>query len=163
MRDFEGKIADAQAKAAAFQQGLESAGGTVSSDDGAVTVTVAPNGALTDVRLTAEAMRKSHDRLSAEIVAVARKAQRAAAVQVAETFKSVGGAGSETFRMMTEYLPAEEDDDAARDQHQYTFGREADAAREEPVRPPASRRPVSRDDHEDDGDRSDMSVLKDRS
>ncbi|GAA1269732.1 YbaB/EbfC family nucleoid-associated protein [Saccharothrix xinjiangensis] len=76
MRDFEAKIADARAKAAVVQEGLANAGGSASSDDGVVTVVVAPNGALTDVELTDAALRKSPAQLSAEIVEVARKARR---------------------------------------------------------------------------------------
>lgn len=134
MREFETKIADAQAKAAAVQQGLASAQGSASSKDGAVSVTVAPNGSLTDLRLTAEAMQKSHAQLAAEIMAVARQAQRAAAVHVAETFEQVGGAGSETYRMITEYVPPPEQDEDSPEQPWYGYEQEPDAEQ------PASRR-----------------------
>lgn len=54
MRDFEAKIADAQAKAAAVQEGLAQAGGSASSKDGTIILSVAPNGALTGLELTAD-------------------------------------------------------------------------------------------------------------
>jgi DNA-binding protein YbaB len=148
MREFETKIADAQAKAAAIQDGLSSAQGSASSKDGAVSVTVAPNGALTDVRLTAEAMQKSHTQLAAEIVAVARQAQRAAAVHVAETFEQVEGAGSETYRLITEYLPPAEEEDEP-DRPWYGYEQEPDSAeapRREPPQRPAPRRDATEDD-----------------
>ncbi|MEV4319756.1 YbaB/EbfC family nucleoid-associated protein [Actinocrispum sp. NPDC049592] len=146
MREFETKIADAQAKAAAVQQGLASASGSASSKDGAVSVSVSPTGALTELRLTPEAMDKSHTQLAAEIVAVARKAQRAAAVQVAETFEQVGGAGSETYQMITQYLPAPEEDEEE-ESSQPWYGYEQEAVEEAPVRP---NRPMPRPDEEDD-------------
>ncbi len=145
MREFETKIADAQAKAAAVQQGLASASGSASSKDGAVSVSVSPTGALTDLRLTPEAMDKSHTQLAAEIVAVARQAQRAAALQVAETFEQVGGAGSETYQMITQYLPEPEEDEE--DSSQPWYGYEQEAVEEAPARP---HRPVPRPGEEDD-------------
>ena len=63
MRDFEAKIAEAQAKAAAVQEGLAQAGGSASSKDGSIIVSVAPNGALTGLELTADAMRKAPGQL----------------------------------------------------------------------------------------------------
>ncbi|GAA2695379.1 MULTISPECIES: YbaB/EbfC family nucleoid-associated protein [Actinosynnema] len=160
MRDFEAKIADAQAKAAAVQEGLATAGGSASSDDGSVTVTVAPNGALTDVRLTEAAMRKSHTQLSAELVEIARKAQRGAAVQVAGVFEAVNGAGSETYRVITEYLPPPEEEQAA------AFGdrppRIAFNEEYETAAPPPRPRPAARPRPDEDDDFSDDSIFKNR-
>jgi DNA-binding protein YbaB len=148
MRDFEAKIAEAQAKAAAVQEGLAQAGGSASSGDGAITVSVAPNGALTGLELTVEAMRKSHGQLSVEILEVARKAQRGAAVKVAETFGAVEGEGSETYRMITEYLPPPEEEEQPRAPG-YAFNEEYEeraAAAPPPVRRPAPRAGVDEDD-----------------
>jgi DNA-binding protein YbaB len=157
MREFEAKIADAKQKAEAVQQGLAAAQGTAVSKDGAVAVTVAPNGALTDVRLSADAMRRSHTQLASEIVAVARQAQRSAAVQVAETFQAVNGADSETYRLITEYLPPAEDEP---ERPRYAFEQELDA--EKPVRrDPPPRKPAPRPG-QDDGDFSDESIFRDR-
>jgi len=161
MRDFEAKIADARAKAAAVQEGLANAGGSAASDDGAVTVVVAPNGALTDVRLTDAAMRKSSAQLSAEIVEVARKAQRGAAVRVAETFEAVEGAGSETYRVITEYLPPpEEEAEPGQQRSAYAFNEEYEATAPPPPPPPPVRRPTPRDDEDDDF--SGNSIFKNR-
>ena len=164
MRDFETKIADAQAKATAVERGLASAQGSASSKDGAVSVTVAPNGSLTNVALTAEAMRKSHTQLATEIMGVARQAQRAAAVRVAETFEQAGGAGSETYRMITEYLPPAEQDEQVPERSRYGFEQERDVDEGSPVvshrEPPQRARP--RPEEDDDPDFNDRSILRDR-
>ncbi|CRK61183.1 hypothetical protein [Alloactinosynnema sp. L-07] len=153
MRDFDATIADARAKAATFQQSFDHAGATAASDDGAVTITVSPTGALTDIRLTAAAMGKSHTQLSSELMSIARKAQRSAAVNVAEAFESVNGADSPTYQMITEYLPEpEQKDEAVNLAPRHKFGPED----EQPA--PPSRAPAPRRD--DDGDFSDESIFK---
>ncbi|WP_197288424.1 YbaB/EbfC family nucleoid-associated protein [Nocardia sp. NRRL S-836] len=159
MRDFEAKIAQAQAKAAAVQEGLAQAGGSASSKDGAVTVTVAPNGALTGLELTADAMRKSPGQLSGEILEIARKAQRGAAVKVAETFGAVEGEGSETYRLITEYLPPPEEEEQPQASG-YAFNEEYE---ERPVPPPPPvRRPAPRPSVDEDEDFGDSSIYKNR-
>jgi DNA-binding protein YbaB len=149
MRDFEAKIADAQAKAAAVQEGLAQAGGSASSKDGTIRVSVAPNGALTGLELTADAMRKSHGQLSAEILEIARNAQRGAAVKVAETFGAVEGEGSETYRLITEYLPPPEEEEQPQ-APAYAFNEEYEE-RAATTAPPA-RRPAPRPRDDDDED-----------
>lgn len=160
MRDFEAKIADAQAKAAAVQEGLAQAGGSASSNDGTITVSVAPNGALTGLELTAEAMRKSHGQLSGEILEIARKAQRGAAVKVAETFGAVEGEGSETYRMITEYLPPPEEEEQPKAPG-YAFNEEYEE-RAATSAPPPARRPAPRPAVDDDEDFGDSSIFKNR-
>lgn len=160
MRDFEAKISEAQAKAAAVQEGLAQAGGSASSNDGSITVSVAPNGALTGLELTADAMRKSHSQLSGEILEIARKAQRGAAVKVAETFGAVEGEGSETYRLITEYLPPPEEDEqpAAPD---YEFNEEYEE-RAATAAPPPVRRPAPRPSADEDEDFGDNSIFRNR-
>ncbi|HVK20377.1 MAG TPA: YbaB/EbfC family nucleoid-associated protein [Actinokineospora sp.] len=154
MRDFESTIAEAQTKAAAFQQSFEHAGATAASDDGAITITVSPTGALTDIKLTAAALGKSHTQLSSELMSVARKAQRSAAVNVADAFESVNGAGSPTYQMITEFLPEPEQEDEAIDlAPRHRFGPDDEQPAPRPARRPAPRR-------DDDGDFSDESIFK---
>ncbi|SER90395.1 YbaB/EbfC DNA-binding family protein [Lentzea xinjiangensis] len=150
MRDFEAKIAEAQAKAAAVQEGLAQAGGSASSKDGSIIVSVAPNGALTGLELTADAMRKAPGQLSGEILEIARKAQRGAAVKVAETFGAVEGTGSETYRMITEYLPPPEEEEQPKPAG-YAFNEEyEERAAAAPPPPPPVRRPAPRPDDDED-------------
>lgn len=158
MRDFEGKIAAAQAKAAMVQEGMAGAASSASSDDGAVTVAVAANGALTDVRLTPAAMGKSHAALSAEIMTVARKAQRSAAAKVAEVFEAAHGPESETLRAITEYVPPEEETPAPQERHRPGFVEEMQPP---PTQPPRAkpRRADPSVNSLDDGDFSDESMI----
>ncbi|MET9225556.1 YbaB/EbfC family nucleoid-associated protein [Lentzea sp. NPDC003310] len=151
MRDFEAKIAEAQAKAAAVQEGLAQAGGSASSKDGSIVVSVAPNGALTGLELTADAMRKAPGQLSGEILEIARKAQRGAAVKVAETFGAVEGTGSETYRLITEYLPPPVEEEQPKPAG-YAFNEEyEERAATAPQPPPLpARRPAPRPDDDED-------------
>jgi len=108
LANFETKIADVREKAEQFRVGLEAAGTTVASPDGAIRVGVAPNGSLTDLRLADSALAgKSGAKLAEEILKLARKAQRDAAVNVAAAFAPLGG-DSEAMRMVTGYVPPEE-------------------------------------------------------
>ncbi|MBM7774091.1 DNA-binding protein YbaB [Actinokineospora baliensis] len=148
MREFDARIADAQRKAAVVREGLATAHGTATSKDGVVTVTVAPNGALTELKLTPEAMRLSHTQLAAEITATARQAQRQAAVLVAETFGAVGGTDSETYRVITEYLPEPVAEERPRGRTYITPEVDEPPARPQPPRRPPTQRPP--DDEPDD-------------
>ncbi|HEU5473273.1 MAG TPA: YbaB/EbfC family nucleoid-associated protein [Actinophytocola sp.] len=158
LSNFEAKIAEVQQKAAEFKENLESSGATESSADGSLRVTVAPNGALTDLTIADSALRGSGGELAAQIMRLARKAQRAAAVHVAEAFAPLAGEDSESLRMVTGYLPPEEDEDppAAERRPGYAFTDEPEDA-EPPARPPAepSGRPgrprsTARDDDDDE-------------
>ncbi|OLR92917.1 YbaB/EbfC family nucleoid-associated protein [Actinokineospora bangkokensis] len=111
LRDFEVRVADAKERSERLRDELSRAGGAASSADGAVSVRVSPNGALEGLRLGPEAARRSPERLAAEIMATARAAQRAAAAKVVEAFEGVGEGGSETLRVITDYLPAPGEDD----------------------------------------------------
>lgn len=110
LANFEAKIADVKQKAAEFQANLEAAGATETSEDGTLSVTVAPNGALTGLTIDDSALRGSGEQLAGKIMRLARKAQRAAAVHVAEAFAPLAGEDSESLRMVTGYLPPEEDE-----------------------------------------------------
>ncbi|HEV2777932.1 MAG TPA: YbaB/EbfC family nucleoid-associated protein [Actinophytocola sp.] len=151
---FEAQIADVKQKAAEFKANLEASGATETSPDGTLTVTVAPNGALTGLTIDDSAWRGSGEQLAGKIMQLARKAQRTAAVHVAEAFAPLAGEDSESLRMVTGYLPPEEDepepDDGSRG---YAFtNNEPDAetrprSGEPPARP---RRPVSSPDDDED-------------
>jgi DNA-binding protein YbaB len=161
LANFEAKIADVQQKAAEFKENLEASGATEASEDGSLRVTVAPNGALTDLTIDDAAMRRSGDELAGQLMKLARKAQRAAAVNVAEAFAPLAGEDSESLHMVTGYIPPPEDEEPEPDggSHGYVFTDEEPEAEPPPARPsgePQSRptRPRSgkRDDEEDFGD-----------
>jgi DNA-binding protein YbaB len=161
LANFESKIADVQTKAAEFQQNLEASGASATSADGAISVTVAPNGSLTDLRLADSALRSgSGTKLAEKILTLARTAQRTAAVNVAEAFAPLGG-DSVAMHMVTGYLPPEEPEDpelAGLPQERTLWAAEEPV---EPAKPPKPsppparpKRPRADEDDEDFGDNS---------
>lgn len=138
---FNATIEDVKAKTETLTQDLESAGVTESAKDGSLAVTVAPNGSLTNLRIDEAAWRGSGAELSDKIMHLVRKAQRAAAVNVAEAFAPLG-ADSEAMHMLTGYLPEPEEDDEEPAQPGYAFEAEPEQApppvdRVEPPRRPS--------------------------
>ena len=156
LANFEAKIADVQQKTAEFKENLEASGATESSADGSLRVSVAPNGALTDLSIDEAAMRRSGGELAGQIMQLARKAQRSAAVHVAEAFAPLAGEDSESLHMVIGYLPPEEEEDEPTDSTGYTFTDdepEAEPPRRPPVEPPGRpHRQRSTNDDEDFGD-----------
>ena len=85
LADFEAKTAELQRNAAAFRRNLESAGTTVTTEDKSVTVTVAPNGALLNLKI------EGNDELATKILALTRTAREQAATNVLDEFRQVTG------------------------------------------------------------------------
>lgn len=139
LANFNATIADVKAKTEVFQENLEHAGATETSPDGSLQVTVAPNGSLTNLRIDESAWRGSGAELAGKIMGLARKAQRAAAVNVAEAFAPLGGPDSEALHMVTGYIPEPEEDEEE-EQAGYAFEAEA-APPPEPPAPPSGEPP----------------------
>jgi hypothetical protein len=104
-----------------------------------LSVSVAPNGSLNNLQIDDAALRGSGAELAGKIMKLARKAQRAAAVNVAEAFAPMG-ADSEAMHMLTGYLPEPEEDDEDDERPGYAFNEEA-VAPPPPPAPPAPPRP----------------------
>lgn len=86
LADFEAKTAELQRNAVAFRRNLEEAGQTVTSEDKALTVTVAPNGALLDLKIA------QNPELAARLMELVRQAREGAAANVLGEFRNaVGG------------------------------------------------------------------------
>ena len=86
LADFEAKTAELQRNAVAFRRNLEMAGQTVTSEDKALTVTVAPNGALLDLKIA------QNPELAARLMELVRQAREGAAANVLGEFRNaVGG------------------------------------------------------------------------
>jgi DNA-binding protein YbaB len=136
LADFEARVAAAKEKAEQFQESLGSAGASASSKDGLVTVTVAPNGSLADLRISDAAVQGSGARLAAEILRTAREAQRKAAGNVLTAFTALGGADSEATKMLTGFVPPPEPDEVEQVAPD-------DARFLPPVEPPADRQPTT--------------------
>lgn len=101
---LERQVRDMQSKAAALNEALSAAGATVRSRDGAVTVTLAPNGALTNLELGHRACELGPARLTSTIMGAVREAQRKTARSVADSFAAING-DSESTDMVRSFLP----------------------------------------------------------
>ncbi|WP_033262472.1 YbaB/EbfC family nucleoid-associated protein [Amycolatopsis vancoresmycina] len=101
---LERQIREMQSKSAALNEALSTAGATVRSRDGAVTVTLAPNGALTNLELGHRACELGPARLTAAIMGAVRDAQRQTARAVADSFAAING-DTESTAMVRSFLP----------------------------------------------------------
>lgn len=100
--------AQLEEKVRAFQEQAARAGqlkdriselrGQARSGDGAVTVTVAPSGAVLGLQLSPSAMRYSHTQLQQEILATIRAATQQAAQLLQDTVTPVLGDQAERFK-----------------------------------------------------------------
>ncbi|WP_086852356.1 YbaB/EbfC family nucleoid-associated protein [Amycolatopsis kentuckyensis] len=145
---LERQVRDMQSKAAALNEALSSAGATVRTRDGAVTVTLAPNGALTNLELGHRACELGPARLTAAIMGAVRDAQRQTARAVADSFATINGDGEST-EMVRSFLPPDPPPDG-----DFAAPESAESTPPPPSAPPAPpsaprRRPAA-DDRTDD-------------
>jgi DNA-binding protein YbaB len=110
INDFEARAAELQRKGAEAQEKLAAASGTASSKDGAVTVTVGPNGGLTNLQLGHRAVELGAPRLTALILQTARDAQKNVSAQVVEAFEPIG-AGTQAMAMVMDVIAQHEDEE----------------------------------------------------
>ncbi|KOV79655.1 hypothetical protein ADL03_36340 [Nocardia sp. NRRL S-836] len=103
-------MADLKKKSEDLEENFANASATVQSKDGAVTVTVGPNGGLQNLVLGHRAVELGAPRLTALILETARKAQKQAAHQVLELFKPLGE-GTEAYRMVSDAIPQDDEVD----------------------------------------------------
>ena len=101
---LERTVREMQAKAGALNEALAEAGATVRSRDGSVTVTLAPNGALTNLELGHRACELGPARLTSAIMTTVREAQRQTARTVAASFAEIDGEGEATD-LIRAFLP----------------------------------------------------------
>jgi DNA-binding protein YbaB len=155
VEEYEAKLADLKQKSEDLTENFAAASATVTSKDGAVTVTVGPNGGLQNLQLGHRAVELGGPRLTALILETARAAQKQAAQQVLELFKPLGE-GTEAYQMVSDSIP---DDEVEEDNDPYDeIDDEPEPAPAPPVsRPAAAPQPVAAprgrrraDDDEDD-------------
>ncbi|MCE6999455.1 YbaB/EbfC family nucleoid-associated protein [Saccharothrix sp. S26] len=113
--NFEAKLADLQRKSADLQENFQNSQATASSPDGAVTITVGPNGGLLNIQLGHRATELGSARLTALIMQTAKAAQKQAAQQVLAAFEPLGE-GTEALRMVSDAIP---DDEVGDDEPDY--------------------------------------------
>lgn len=94
MADFEAQVARAGQVRAAMTQ----VQGHGRNQDGSVTVTVAPSGAVLGLRLTAEAMKRNHTQLQQEILAAIRQGTMQAAGAMEQAARPLLGDRYEDLR-----------------------------------------------------------------
>ncbi|MEV0696628.1 YbaB/EbfC family nucleoid-associated protein [Saccharopolyspora sp. NPDC050389] len=94
MRKFE----EQAQKASELQSAMQGMQGTASSPDRSVTVTVAPSGAVLDLRLAPNAVRQSANDLQQQIMATIRQATSSAAEQMNEAVAPILGDQFDKFQ-----------------------------------------------------------------
>ncbi|MEU6646048.1 YbaB/EbfC family nucleoid-associated protein [Saccharomonospora sp. NPDC046836] len=152
------QVQEMQQKASALSEAFAESAATVSSRDGSVTVTVAPNGALRNLQLGARACELGPARLTAAIMDTVRLAQKQTARSIADSFSIINGPGESTD-LIRSFLPPEDEPDADVDQSKFADEepeREATPPPPAPpvVPPPTARRPrPARKDEDDDEER----------
>lgn len=105
---YRGRLRDIGAQAARAQSALAAVAATASSQDGAVTVTVNPGGALQRLVLSERSENLSRAQLAAAVLATARTAQADAARRAAEAVAPLIGNDSAAMRALRAHLPDQE-------------------------------------------------------
>ncbi len=134
VEEYEAKLADLKKKSEDLQENFAASTATVTSKDGAVTVTVGPNGGLQNLVLGHRAVELGAPRLTALILETARHAQKQAAEKVLEIFKPLGE-GTEAYQMVSDSIPSDEEIDET---DEYDIDEEPPAPTPPPVAQPAA-------------------------
>lgn len=85
------KFQEQAQQASELRSAMQDLRGSASSPDGSVTVTVAPSGAILDLKLTPNAVRRSHTELQQAILGAVRQATADAAQQLDDTVAPILG------------------------------------------------------------------------
>ncbi|MEH1165539.1 YbaB/EbfC family nucleoid-associated protein [Micromonospora sp. CPCC 205539] len=91
-------VSERATQAQALSERVAAMSATADGADGAVQVTVAASGVLTDLRLDDRVLRWRSDEIAAEVLTVMRRAQGRLAAQVAEAAAETVGPASDTAR-----------------------------------------------------------------
>ena len=110
LAQYKTRIDGIKQAAADLEENIAEASVTISSPDGSVTVTIAPNGSLRDLRFSHRAGEHSHAELAALVMKTVSKGQRAVAEKVVEAFEPLG-AGTSAMDLLTRYTPEEAPDE----------------------------------------------------
>lgn len=158
MRKFE----EQAQKASELQSAMQGMQGTASSQDRSVTVTVAPSGAVLDLRLAPNAVRKSANDLQQQIMATIREATASAAEQMNNAVAPILGDHYDQFQQAFKAegmaIKPTTDEDAPATPQPAT---PPPAARQEPTAPPATpNQPRRNTGFDEDDDFSSGSFLR---
>ncbi|WP_186763141.1 YbaB/EbfC family nucleoid-associated protein [Lentzea tibetensis] len=107
--DLEARSQDILRRSQEMQDQIRQTAATASSTNGAVTATVAPNGALQNIEFTPRAVGLTHVQLTQVVMEAVSRAQQQAAQQVAAIVDPEFG-GTEAMDFLTSFLPQPEDE-----------------------------------------------------
>lgn len=146
--EYEARLADLKQKSEDLQENLTASNATVSSKDGAVTITIGPNGGLLNLKLGHRAVELGAARLTTLIMETARIAQRQVSEKVLAVFEPLGE-GTQAMSMVMDTIPAEdvEVDEVDEPVAPPQVYRPAPAA--PAVRPPNRPRPAANEDDDE--------------
>lgn len=112
VRDLEAKAAEMQRRAEEMQEQIKNANATATSRDGAVTVQVAPNGALQNIEFTQRATSLSAIQLTQTVMQTVQQAQMEAARKITEIVEPQFG-GTDAMDFITGFMPQPDDEQQA--------------------------------------------------
>ncbi|SDL53766.1 Conserved DNA-binding protein YbaB [Lentzea albidocapillata subsp. violacea] len=147
--DLESKAQQLQQRSHQMQEQIQHAGSTITSPNEAVTVKIAPNGALQHIEFSPVAMRLTHVQLSQLVMQTVQKAQIQAAEQVASIVEPEFG-GTEAMDFLRSFIPQPEEEEPPPPPEEGQVMREV--SWNDPAQKPAPRpRPQRPADDDEDG------------
>lgn len=145
--DLEAKAQQLQQRSQQMQEQIQHASSTITSPNEAVTVRVAPNGALQHIEFSPTAMRLTHVQLGQLVMQTVQRAQVQAAEQVASIVEPEFG-GTEAMDFLRSFIPQQEEEEPPPPQDDGQVMREV--SWNAPPAPKAPR-PQQRPDDDEDG------------
>ncbi|HYQ69732.1 YbaB/EbfC family nucleoid-associated protein [Actinophytocola sp.] len=115
LRELRQQAAELETRATRLRDDLAAASATVTSPDGAVTVTLSPTGALQDISFTAKAAAHKPEALGPLVMKTVRAAQGEVSNRVAASLAEQFG-DPETMDFITQFMPAPEEPKRSRDE-----------------------------------------------
>lgn len=151
MRDLEAKAEQMRQRSEQMQEEIQNAYAEASSQDGAVTVRVAPNGALQHIEFSQRATSLSHVSLGQTVMEVVQRAQSEAARQISAIVEPEFG-DTDAMSFLTGFLPSTDEDesDSGRSRGQ-TSGGASEPRSQQPRRNRDSQWDEDYDDFDDNG------------
>lgn len=104
LRELQQQVDDLQTKAAELRTELANATATVTSPDGAVTVTLFPTGALRDISFSAQAATHGPEALGPLVMETVRAAQREISNRVTASLSEQFG-DTDAMDLITRFMP----------------------------------------------------------
>ncbi|MGH3500839.1 MAG: YbaB/EbfC family nucleoid-associated protein [Nocardioidaceae bacterium] len=110
---YQQNVTDITERAQEARAQLQEISATLTSSDGAATVTVNASGALQKLSFESKAESLSREQLAASVLATARRAQTQAAQQVTAVMTPLIGQDSDAMHFLEEQIPAPEESEAS--------------------------------------------------